>query len=131
MTAPATSQTAGAHCAPASSAATPSTVVEASDSAPSARLELTIAGMTCGHCVRAVIDALDALPSVELEHVRIGHASLRFEPWVLSPAAVIEALRAAGYQASFDPDTATGDSATIKAGLRQAPATGGGCCSAR
>lgn len=126
MTGYTTPQAAGAHCAPVSSAG-PATAAT-SDTGASERLELTIAGMTCGHCVRAVSDALDALPGIEVDHVRIGHASLWFEPGTASPAAVIEAIREAGYQASFAPGTGARGGAQATIGLPQAP-TGGSCCS--
>ncbi len=99
----------------------------------SERLELTISGMTCGHCVGAVRAALNELPGVAVDHVGIGHASLRFEPATVSPAAMIEALRDAGYPASFGPSMppeGTDDRAPAKAELPQAP-TGGSCCSSR
>jgi copper chaperone len=125
MTGSITPQLAAAHCAPVSY---PTTLAGA-DAPPtggSERLDLTIAGMTCGHCVSAVREALGALPGVEVDHVRIGHASLLLEPGTASPAAVIEAIREAGYQAAFT----TSAGADPKAGLPQAPA-GGSCCSSR
>lgn len=93
-------------------------------------LDLTIGGMTCGHCVRAVTHALEALPGVAVHHVRLGHASLSFAPEAVSPAAVIEALRNAGYPASFGPSDGVRERAPIKTGLPQAP-TSGSCCSSR
>jgi copper chaperone CopZ len=36
--------------------------------------ELTIEGMTCGHCVRAVENALASIPGVTRAHVTIGRA---------------------------------------------------------
>jgi copper chaperone CopZ len=35
---------------------------------------LEIGGMSCGHCLRAVRDALSEMPSVTLAEVRIGKA---------------------------------------------------------
>lgn len=117
-------QAAGTHCAPAST----STMSGAGALATGAedRLDLTIAGMTCGHCVGAVTEALNALPGVKVDHVRIGRASLSFEPGTVSPAAIVEAIREAGYQASFAPSIAEQPTA----GLPQAP-TGSSCCSSR
>lgn len=119
----------GSHCAPAGSSA-PSTGAVTLDAGASERFELTIAGMTCGHCVSAVRDALNGLPGVEVDHVRIGQASLWFDPATVSPAAVIEAIRDAGYQASVGLATGTGGADQPKAGLPQA-STGGSCCSSR
>lgn len=115
---------AGDHCAPAGSstasagAVTPDTASE--------RLELTIAGMTCGHCVTAVRDVLDSLPGVAVDHIRIGKASVSLAPQGASPAALIEAIREAGYQAGFSASAGRG--ATV--GLPQA-ATGASCCCSR
>lgn len=125
MTGSTAARPAGAHCAPATH---PTTLAGADVplTGGSERLDLTIAGMTCGHCVSAVREALCALPGVEVDHVRIGHASLLLEPGTASPAAVIEAIREAGYQAAFTRSTA----AQPYAGVPQAPA-GGSCCSSR
>lgn len=126
MTGSTAPQPATAHCAPVSA---PTTVAAGADTlatGASERLDLTIAGMTCGHCVSAVREALSALPGVEVHHVRIGHASLLLEPGAASPAAVIEAIREAGYQAAFTTSAA----AEPNAGLPQAP-TVGSCCASR
>lgn len=120
------SQPTGAHCATASAPTTAAIGAETRTTGGAAHLDLTISGMTCGHCVSAVREALNALPGVEVDHVRIGHASLSLEPGTASPAAVIEAIREAGYQAGF---TASAD-AQPKSGLPQAP-TSGSCCSPR
>lgn len=88
------------------------------------RLDLTIGGMTCSHCVTSVREALESLPGVAVEHVRIGKASVTLAPDGASPAALIEAIRESGYQAAFSMGAAT----DAKAGLPQA-ATSGSCCS--
>ena len=89
------------------------------------RLDLDITGMTCGHCVGAVREALEALPGVQVQRVSIGSAAVALEHGA-SPAALVEAIREAGYQASFAP--AVGDAP--RAGLPQAP-SGSSCCSTR
>lgn len=38
------------------------------------KYELSISGMSCGHCVRAVEDALSDLEGVHVESVEIGRA---------------------------------------------------------
>jgi len=90
------------------------------------RLDLTIAGMTCGHCVSAVREVLEALPGVNVHQVGIGTASVTLDPQGASPAALVEAVREAGYQAAFagNPSMARND------GLPQAP-SGASCCSTR
>ncbi|NQV73153.1 heavy-metal-associated domain-containing protein [bacterium] len=36
--------------------------------------ELTLEGMSCGHCVKAVKEALATVDGIEVEHVQIGSA---------------------------------------------------------
>lgn len=38
------------------------------------KYELSISGMSCGHCVRAVEDALSELDGVRVQSVEIGRA---------------------------------------------------------
>ena len=60
---------------------------------------LAISGMSCGHCVAAVSDTLKQLPGVDVRRVSIGSAALALEPGTVSTAAVIDAVREAGYTA--------------------------------
>jgi copper chaperone CopZ len=62
------------------------------------RVTMRIDGMSCGHCVRAVEEALRALPGVELERVAIGEATVAFDPARTSRAELDEAVRDAGYE---------------------------------
>ena len=41
--------------------------------------ELTIQGMTCGHCVMHVKQALDAVDGLEVEDVQVGKARVWYE----------------------------------------------------
>ena len=41
--------------------------------------ELTIQGMSCGHCVMHVKQALDAVDGLEVEDVQIGKARVWYE----------------------------------------------------
>ena len=59
--------------------------------------ELSIRGMNCGHCVKAVEAALRALPGVERVEVEIGRARVE-----ASEAPTREALRAALDDAGFE-----------------------------
>ncbi|HEU4641841.1 MAG TPA: cation transporter [Gemmatimonadaceae bacterium] len=61
-------------------------------------IDLAISGMSCGHCVRAVSQALAEVPGVQVENVGIGSARIRAGD---DPAvnAAIEAVRDAGYDA--------------------------------
>lgn len=64
------------------------------------RIELTISGMTCDHCVRAVGDAVRGVPGVSGADVRVGSADVRFDESHASAADVTAAIRAAGYAVS-------------------------------
>lgn len=59
---------------------------------------LEIGGMTCGHCLRSVKQALDGLAGVTLDEVRIGKAVVTFDESQVSAAAIAEAVRDAGYE---------------------------------
>ena len=63
------------------------------------KLELEIQGMSCGHCVAAVSEALKELPGVNVEQVRIGSAELTYEPAQVSPEDIVLAVEDAGYNA--------------------------------
>lgn len=69
--------------------------------------QLAITGMTCGHCVGAVREALGELPGVDVRRVTVGAADIDLDLQTVSPAAVIEAIRGAGYQARFSDDPST------------------------
>lgn len=59
-------------------------------------LQLTLAGMTCGHCVRAVTQALTKVPGVTVNHVAPGTALIAVQPGV-SAETLRAAVQAAGY----------------------------------
>jgi copper chaperone CopZ len=61
---------------------------------------LQIEGMSCGHCVQAVRQALAALPTVEIESVGIGRADVRFDEAILAATQLTAAVSEAGYPAS-------------------------------
>jgi copper chaperone len=63
-------------------------------------LTLHIEGMSCGHCLNAVRQALAELPGVEIESVRIGRADLRYDERTLEPARIEAAVVDAGYRAT-------------------------------
>ena len=58
---------------------------------------LQIDGMSCGHCVKAVRQALDDLDGVEVRNVEIGTAEVRYDPAAVDPAQIDEAIDEAGY----------------------------------
>jgi len=72
-------------------------------------LTLSIDGMTCGHCVANVRRALESLPNVHVQDVRIGSAQVHVAdatPATLRP--ILAALSDAGYPGSVQtPAVAT------------------------
>ncbi len=59
---------------------------------------LAITGMHCDHCVMRVQKALGAVPGVQVRQVRIGMATLAYEPTQTTPEALREAIEAVGFQ---------------------------------
>ncbi len=68
---------------------------------------LTISGMSCGHCVAAVREALAEVPGVEVRDVRLGRAELVLDD--ADASAALAAARAAVEEAGYA--TAEGDAA--------------------
>ena len=59
---------------------------------------MDIGGMTCGHCLRMVKQALDGMSGVTLDDLRIGKATVTFDETQVSAEAIAEAVRDAGYE---------------------------------
>lgn len=85
---------------------------------PTRRVDLAISGMSCGHCVATIREALSDLPGVEVRQVAVGAASLAIDPAMTSVDALISAVGEAGYEARV-----------AERPLPQADV--GGCCSTR
>ena len=62
-------------------------------------VNLTIEGMTCEHCVRAVRGALEGLPGTEVQSVEIGAAKVRVDPQRVDDEALVDAIADEGYTA--------------------------------
>jgi len=62
-------------------------------------LHLTIEGMTCEHCVRAVDGRLRKTPGVEVESVTVGSADLRYDPERTNVDQIADAIADEGYTA--------------------------------
>ena len=62
-------------------------------------LELTIEGMSCEHCVRAVKNRLATTPGVTVDEVVIGTAKLRYDPAKTNVEEIEEAIADEGYTA--------------------------------
>lgn len=63
------------------------------------RLTLNIAGMSCGHCVARVTKALKSVDGAEVEDVKIGSATVSYDPGATSTAQIAQAVEGAGYSA--------------------------------
>ncbi|WP_295442790.1 heavy metal-associated domain-containing protein [uncultured Thiodictyon sp.] len=63
-------------------------------------IELKVTGMNCQHCVRAVKQALEALPGVTAAVVDLDTGTARIEG-AAAPADLIAAVGEAGYQAQL------------------------------
>ena len=63
------------------------------------KLHLTIEGMTCEHCLRAVRGRLDKTPGVKVGDVSIGSATLEFDPGQTTVAEIEDAIADEGYTA--------------------------------
>jgi P-type Cu+ transporter len=62
-------------------------------------VRLTIEGMTCDHCVRAVRNRLAGTPGVEVEQVEVGSAVIRLDPATINIEEVEDAIADEGYTA--------------------------------
>ena len=64
-------------------------------------LTLPVLGMTCASCQHHVEEALRSTAGVESAHVDLmaHRASVVFDPAMAAPAALVEAIRGAGYDA--------------------------------
>ncbi|MBI1809666.1 MAG: heavy-metal-associated domain-containing protein [Gemmatimonadetes bacterium] len=64
------------------------------------KLTMTITGMTCGGCVSGVRAALVRSPGVMHADVKIGSATVTYDPAVTNPDALSGAVAAAGFTAA-------------------------------
>jgi Cu+-exporting ATPase len=92
-------------------------------------ITLPILGMTCASCQHHVEEALRSTARVESAHVDLiaNRAQVEYDPLAATPDALIEAIRAAGYDAvlpRFDASSADASSDALAAGAeRKALAT--------
>ena len=66
------------------------------------QLTLHITGMSCGHCVAAVRQALSNLPTVEIEFIDLGRAEVSYDETILPADRLTAAVVDAGYPARLD-----------------------------
>jgi copper chaperone len=67
------------------------------------QITLHITGMSCGHCLQAVNDALVSKPGVQLESLRMGQAVVSYDEQTTDPAAIESLIADAGYTATAAP----------------------------
>ena len=63
------------------------------------RLHLTIEGMSCEHCVRAVRGRLERTDGVKVADVSVGSATLDYDPAKTNVDVIEEAIADEGYTA--------------------------------
>ena len=68
-------------------------------------VSLAIDGMSCGHCVAAVRDALTAVPGLAVERVTVGAATV--VPDAANAERVVDAALAAVADAGYDARVAS------------------------
>lgn len=59
---------------------------------------VSVSGMTCGHCVSAVQNALAAMPGVEVNNVAIGSADIEYDATRTPLDRIVKAIEDEGYQ---------------------------------
>lgn len=63
------------------------------------RLTLNISGMSCGHCVARVTKALSSVDGVDVKDVKIGSATVSYDPGATSTAQIAAAVDDVGFAA--------------------------------
>ncbi len=66
------------------------------------RLNLTIEGMTCEHCVRAVRGRLEQTEGVKVDEVKIGSAMVEYDPAKTNVDEIEDAIADEGYTAFIE-----------------------------
>ncbi|HEX9564986.1 MAG TPA: heavy-metal-associated domain-containing protein [Gemmatimonadaceae bacterium] len=64
------------------------------------QVKLDVTGMSCGHCVHAVKEALAGVDGVNVDEVSIGKATVSIDEGRVGIGALIDAVADAGYEAS-------------------------------
>ena len=59
---------------------------------------ISIQGMNCGHCVKAVERALDSLPGILSREVRVGSARIAHDEARIDEDAIRQAIEGEGYK---------------------------------
>jgi copper chaperone CopZ len=67
------------------------------------RITLHIEGMSCGHCLNAVRQALSDRAGIRVESVQMGRAVVSYDAQVTAPSAIESLIADAGYSATAVP----------------------------
>lgn len=62
------------------------------------RVTLRIDGMTCGHCIAQVTKALNQVDGVAVEEVKVGTATVSYDPEAASKDRIAQAIEDQGYE---------------------------------
>lgn len=65
------------------------------------KVKLSIEGMSCGHCVNAVNNALSSVSGAVPLKIDVGSAEVEIDTALTSTDAVLDAINAAGYRAQL------------------------------
>jgi copper chaperone len=63
-------------------------------------ITLHIEGMSCGHCLNTVKQAIAKIPGAKPIAVRIGRAEVEYDETITTPGNIAEVVRSAGYPAT-------------------------------
>ncbi|HSA57915.1 MAG TPA: heavy-metal-associated domain-containing protein [Gemmatimonadaceae bacterium] len=63
------------------------------------KINLTIDGMSCGHCVQSVRSALESVPGATVASVEIGTATVLVDESRTAIGDLVDAVQDAGYEA--------------------------------
>lgn len=58
---------------------------------------LYIEGMSCGHCIKAVREALESVEGVEVDDVVLGTARVTYDTDKVDRSEIVEAVEEEGY----------------------------------
>jgi copper chaperone len=64
-------------------------------------INIQIDGMSCGHCLNAVQQALSATDGVRVESVQMGRARVSYDEKITEPSKIEAVIADAGYAATI------------------------------
>jgi copper chaperone len=61
------------------------------------KVRFTVSGMSCGHCVKAIQNAIESIDGVESHEVAIGEAKVRYDGSKVNADDIRQAIEEEGY----------------------------------